>query len=124
MRAMTRAVEEPHPRSLTPPMHRDHQAWAAGDQRYDGIGARLRANPLGVAYVFPGSPAEQSGLKFGDDILSIDGQPAEGLSAAEAVAMVRGEIGTFVHLTLRRQDVPAVWEVDVARADVVLPMIE
>jgi carboxyl-terminal processing protease len=124
IRAMTRSVNEAHTRFLTPQMYRDHQAWAAGDVHYDGIGARLHGNPLGVQYVFPGGPAEAAGLLFGDDIVAIDGEPVTDLPAAEAVGLVRGETGTTVRLTVRRPGVAAAWDVDVARASVKLPVIE
>jgi len=40
------------------------------------VGARLRSNPLGIQHIFPGSPADQAGLRFGDNIIAIDGKPA------------------------------------------------
>jgi len=122
--AMTRGVREGHTRFLTPDMYRDHQAWAAGDARYQGIGVRLRNNPLGVQYIFPDSPAEHAGLMLGDDILAIDGRPTSTLPAAEAVQLVRGEAGTSVRLTVQRPGVESEWDMDIARASIKIPVIE
>lgn len=50
------------------------------------------------------SPAEKAGLRAGDIVLEIDGESVNGLSLEDAVTRVRGEAGTDVTLTLRRED--------------------
>src|SRR2546425_2208403 len=99
---MVDAVDEAHTRFLTPSMYKEHIAWTQGDSRYEGIGARLRSNPLGIQQVFPDSPAESAGLKAGDSIVAIDGEPAAEMTATDAVQLVRGEAGTTVTLTIAR----------------------
>ncbi len=49
-----------------------------------------------------GSPAEQAGLRPGDQILAIDGESTVGESVSSLVYVVRGEAGTDVTLTVRR----------------------
>jgi len=124
IRAMTRAVDEGHTRFLTPQMYLDHEAWAAGDSRYDGIGARLRSNPLGVQYVFPGSPADEAGLAFGDNIVAINGDSAADMSASDAVILVRGEAGTSVQITIERPGLDGLQTFDIPRARIRIPVIE
>ena len=51
-----------------------------------------------------GSPAEKAGLQPGDQILAIDGQSTVGESVSSLVYVVRGEAGTDVTLTIRRDD--------------------
>jgi len=51
-----------------------------------------------------GSPAEAAGLQPGDQILAIDGQSTVGESVSSLVYVVRGEAGTDVTLTIRRDD--------------------
>ena len=51
-----------------------------------------------------GSPAEEAGLRPGDQILEIDGQSTAGESVSSLVYVVRGEAGTDVTLTIRRDD--------------------
>src|SRR5438105_10917246 len=47
IRAMAAAVHEAHTGFLTPEMYREHLAWTStGEVRYDGIGIRLRPEPL------------------------------------------------------------------------------
>ncbi len=51
-----------------------------------------------------GSPAEAAGLQPGDQILAIDGQSTVGESVSSLVYVVRGEAGSDVTLTIRRDD--------------------
>ena len=72
--------------------------WGNGPY-FPGIGAFTR-NIEGrhfVDAVLEGSPADLAGLKYGDEILRIDG------SAYSPIAAFRGKIGTAVTLTIRRQ---------------------
>ena len=51
-----------------------------------------------------GSPAEEAGLRPGDQVVAIDGQSTTGESVSSLVYVVRGEAGTDVTLTIRRGD--------------------
>ncbi|HSI98882.1 MAG TPA: S41 family peptidase [Patescibacteria group bacterium] len=48
------------------------------------------------------SPAEQAGLRPGDQVLAVDGTPTLGETISSLVYRVRGEAGTDVTLTIRR----------------------
>jgi carboxyl-terminal processing protease len=50
------------------------------------------------------SPAEEAGLRPGDQIMAVDGTPTLGESVSSLVYQVRGESGTDVTLTIRRDD--------------------
>ena len=49
-----------------------------------------------------GSPAEEAGLRSGDQIVAVDGEPTLGESLNTVVFDVRGEAGTDVTLTVQR----------------------
>ena len=49
-----------------------------------------------------GSPAEAAGLRPGDRVLAVDGEPTLGESLSSLVFRVRGEAGTDVTLTIER----------------------
>jgi carboxyl-terminal processing protease len=51
-----------------------------------------------------GSPAEEAGLRAGDQVLAVDGTPTTGETISSLVYQVRGEAGTDVTLTVRRDD--------------------
>ena len=50
------------------------------------------------------SPAEQAGLQPGDQVLAVDGTSTMGETVSSLVYQVRGESGTDVTLTIRRDD--------------------
>ncbi len=122
--AMTEAHDEGHTRFMTPDMYRDYVAWSQGDSRYEGIGARLKSNPLQIQQVFPDSPAEAAGIQFGDIILAIDGEPATDLLASDAAMLIRGEAATPVTLTLQRPSPAATWDITIVRGPVRIPALE
>ncbi|MHB9143906.1 MAG: S41 family peptidase [Symbiobacteriia bacterium] len=55
-----------------------------------------------VTSVLPNSPAEQVGMKPGDQILAVDGKSVRGLSLDDVLPLVRGKPGSTVILTLQR----------------------
>jgi carboxyl-terminal processing protease len=71
---------------------------------FEGIGAEIQAKDGHIVIVTPlkGSPAEKAGLLPEDVILSVDGKSLQGMSTTEAVALIRGEKGTKVKLTVKR----------------------
>ncbi len=95
--------------------------------RLSGIGARLgrRDGNLIAVRVFPGSPAARSGLKDGDAILSIDGDPTRPLSVEEAVDRIRGRAETIVALGVERGDeAKQRLDVTITRGEVMIPSVE
>jgi C-terminal processing protease CtpA/Prc len=66
---------------------------------YPGIGMVPRAigGKLFVAYVYDGSPAARSGVKVGDEILSVDGRPYA------PIGSFAGKAGQTVTLEVRRE---------------------
>ncbi len=72
---------------------------------FEGIGAEIQERDGNIFIVTPlkGSPAEKAGLQPEDKIMSVDGKSIQGMSATEAVALIRGEKGTDVKLSILRQ---------------------
>jgi len=68
-----------------------------------------------IRAVIPGTPADRAGLRPGDRVLEIDGEPVEGLTLGEIVERIRGEEGTEVKLTLVREGQAEPVEVGIVR---------
>ena len=75
---------------------------------YVGVGMTVQINADGkgidVVQVTAGGPAEEAGLKNGDILVAVDGQSIAGMELTEASALVKGEAGTQVKLTVQRGD--------------------
>jgi carboxyl-terminal processing protease len=90
---------------------------------YSGIGAAFdkRAGALLVTQVFAGSPAKAAGIASGDRIVSIDGRPVAGESAAVSAARIKGADGTTVTLGVRAAGASAVRTVTLTRRRIATP---
>lgn len=73
---------------------------------YVGIGVTVQAaeddSGLLVYAVQSGGPAEEAGIQAGDVIVQVDGQSVQGLTVSEVSAMIKGEEGTTVTVTIMR----------------------
>jgi hypothetical protein len=86
-----------------------------------GVGAALRQTDDGItlAEVFPGDPAGRAGLRAGDRILRIDGEPTQGMSMSDALQRLRGEAGTSVGVSAQRPDTGETVELTIVRGTIV-----
>ncbi|WP_068620146.1 S41 family peptidase [Paenibacillus tuaregi] len=91
------------------------------NQDYVGIGVTLYVenNKLMVDSVIPGSPAETSGIKAGDIITRINGQPVKGSDSAADLA---GDANSKVTVTVQRAGKSLTFTI--TRAEVYIPSVE
>jgi len=84
---------------------------------FEGIGAEIQEQDGYIMIVSPikDSPAEKAGLKPNDIVTSVDGKSIQGMSANEAVLLIRGEKGTTVKLMIERPGVDEPLEVPIVR---------
>ena len=69
-----------------------------------GIQIGLRDGQLVIIAPLEDSPAERAGLQADDAILEINGESTKGISVDVAADKIRGEKGTFVELTIKRNN--------------------
>ncbi|MGG7605394.1 S41 family peptidase [Massilia sp. BKSP1R2A-1] len=111
---------DPHSAYLDPRAYRELREGTEG--RFVGLGIEISESDDGyVEIVAPieDSPAWHAGIKEGDLITRIDGQPVQGLPIDEAIKRMRGEPGTKVTLTIARKDSPAPLSFTIARSEIV-----
>lgn len=85
---------------------------------YQGIGVELVQQPdrsLLVIAPIDDTPAARAGIRPGDLIVAIDGQPIQADDLDQAVATLRGAPGSAIRLTVIREGVPDPLELDVVR---------
>jgi hypothetical protein len=86
--------------ALTPEQVEDMKIAKAGSLA--GIGANLAKtnDQLVITAVYPGSPAEKTGLQIGQVITAINGVPVFPMALRDAVKLIRGPKGSKVELTV------------------------
>jgi len=87
------------------------------DGKFCGIGSEIQIdNESGyvkLVKVYENSPAAKSGLKNNDLLIKVDGVDIKGKALSDVTAIVKGEQGTVVKLTIRRDNKD--FDVDVTR---------
>ena len=107
---------DPHSGYLDAKKYRDMQVQTKGE--FGGLGIEVTMEDGLVKVVSPidETPAYQAGIKAGDMISHIDGEPVLGMSLAEAVERMRGPVNTEIGLTLRRPGLEEPFDVSLKRA--------
>jgi carboxyl-terminal processing protease len=93
---------------------------------FGGIGIRIGVEDGQVVIAEPmdGTPASKAGLKQGDRIMKIDGQPTQGLTLQEAVRRMRGPVGSRLVLGIVRSGGVEPEDVSLMRAKIELKTVE
>lgn len=73
------------------------------EHKFGGIGIQISMDNGELVVLSPlvGSPAYRAGLRAGDRIVSIEGEPTEGITIDDAVKQLKGDAGTDVTLAVR-----------------------
>jgi carboxyl-terminal processing protease len=124
IKGMVNSLNDPYTALFDPAETKDLQAEIEGI--YAGIGVVIKMNEkeqiLEIVSVFKNTPAEQAGLKNGDLIEKADSTALKGLSLEEASLKVKGEIGTSVVLTIKRENEELTFTIK--RENIKIPIIE
>jgi carboxyl-terminal processing protease len=94
---------DPHSSYLDLDSFKDMQVQTKGE--FGGLGIEVTQENGLVKVVSPidDTPAARAGIKTGDYITHLDGEPVVGLTLNQAVDMMRGLVNTKIKLTIRRE---------------------
>jgi len=94
--------DEGHTRFQTPKEAESNREGLSGT--YVGIGVQLSTEDEDIVVAAPieGSPADEAGIESGDVVVAVDGKDVRDKDSSEIVEVVKGEKGTTVEVTVRR----------------------
>ncbi len=92
---------------------------------FDGIGAYITVKDKQLTIIAPiaGSPADKAGIKAGDIILEINGEPVADMSLVEAILKIRGPTGTAVKLLFLHEGETQPQVIEIIRTRVEVPTV-
>lgn len=116
-------LQDPYTTYLSPEENQQFQSSFTGT--FEGIGAvvSMQDNNLVIVSPMTGSPAEKAGIKAGDIIQAINGEPTSGMSLDIAISKIRGPSGTTVKLLILHKGDTVPVEITVTRAKVDVPSV-
>jgi carboxyl-terminal processing protease len=125
IRGALATLDDPYTTFLEPQPRQREKENLSG--RFGGIGAYVTQAEDGsiVLDPMPSLPAEQAGVQEGDVVLWVDDtEITPEMSVDEVVTLVRGEVGSIVRLTLRREGQAEPIDVEIKRQEIPSPSVE
>ena len=98
--------------------------------RYYGVGMTIQPQlvdgtlKIFVLYPFEGTPSYKAGIRPGDQIVSVDGKPADGLDSAAVASMLKGARGTHVSVLMNREGQSKPLTFDLVRDEIPRPSVD
>ena len=106
---------DPHSAYLDEAAFKDLQEATTG--QFGGVGIEVSIEDGFVLVISPidDTPAERAGIRPGDVIVSLNDKPLKGMPLIDAVDSMRGEPGTPIKITVRREGTDEPLEFDLVR---------
>ncbi len=125
IRGSLATLGDPHTTFLEPEDRQREREDLSG--RFGGIGAYVLADEEGRIFLdpMPDLPAAKAGVQKGDLVLRVDDtEVTDDMTVDDIVALIRGDIGSTVRLTLQREGASDPVVVEIRREEIPSPSVE
>jgi carboxyl-terminal processing protease len=125
IKGLFQSLEDPYSVYMNKKEFEDFMTHTKGT--YGGIGVIMTPGEDGyITVVSPieDTPGERAGLKSGDKILKVNGKEYSGEKLDEAVAIIKGNPGTKVTLSVYREGKPQPFDVEIVREEIRLKTVK
>ncbi len=124
IRGLVGSLKDPYSVFLSPKDNEKFQEDVQGN--FGGIGAEIgiKKNQLVVIAPLKDTPASRAGLKAEDMILSINSTSTDGMTADEAVRLIRGPKNTDVTLSILREEWEKPKDFKITRGTITVPTLD
>ena len=106
---------DPHSSYMSPKSFKDMQVQTRGEFGGLGIEVTMEDNLVKVVAPIDETPAARAGVRAGDFITHLDGDPVMGLSLNQAVDKMRGPVNSPITLKIKREGVSEALEIKIVR---------
>ncbi|MBV1901033.1 MAG: S41 family peptidase [Kordiimonadaceae bacterium] len=119
IQGMLRSLD-PHSTYMNPDIYQQISVQMKGE--YGGLGIEVQMENGVVKVVSPidDTPAAKADIRGGDLITHINGNAIVGKTLTEAVKVMRGPIGSAIHITIVREGEPAPFDVEIIREKILV----
>ncbi|MDZ4836110.1 MAG: S41 family peptidase [Candidatus Melainabacteria bacterium] len=125
IKVMLKSLNDPYTRFLDVRSFQDEND--AIDAKIVGIGINLQQTKdkakLLITRTIEDGPAERAGVRAGDEIVAIDSSNAVGITPEQAAEKIRGQAGTPVQLTVRREKDSDSKKISIVRSEIVIKAV-
>jgi len=106
---------DPYSDFLEPEIKKELQIETKGE--FEGVGMEITLKDGIITVVSPieDTPAWKAGVKAGDRIIKINGESTKGMTTLGAAQKLRGKKGTKVKISIMRENVPKLIEIEITR---------
>jgi carboxyl-terminal processing protease len=120
IREMLKKLDDPYTRFMDPEEFKNMQVDTSGELTGIGIQIGLDEKTKRLIVIAPidDTPASKAGILAKDIIIKINGKSTEGMDTNQAVALIRGEPGTQVRLTILRNNQQKEFTITRARIEI------
>ena len=115
---------DPYSAYMSPKSFEGMQTDTKGEFGGLSIEIRMESGVIKVITPIDDTPAANAGIKSGDYIVKINKEQVQGKSLTEAVELMRGPVGSEIHLTIRRRNVKKALNFKIKRAVIEVKSVE